>query len=59
MNAERKIQKEQLDNDFEIRDVSPLSTEILAESFPDKFKLLSLYKYDGRTDPCSRTTMLL
>lgn len=37
MDVVRRIQKEQLDDDFEIRDVSPLSTEILAKTFPYKF----------------------
>lgn len=42
----------------------PLSAEILAKSFPDKFKFLSLDKYDEKTNPRShlanfRMTMLL
>lgn len=64
MDDVRRIQKEQLDDDFGIGDVSPLFAEILAESFPNKFKLPSLDKYNGKTDPHSHLanfhiTMLL
>lgn len=64
IDAIRRIQKEHLEKDFGTKDVSPLSVEILAESFPDKFKLPSLDKYDGKTDSYSHlanfgTTMLL
>lgn len=48
MDAIRKIQKEQLDNNFRIKVVSPLSPEIIAEAFSPKFKLLSLHKYNGK-----------
>ncbi len=60
-----KVQKEiALEDDFGVGDYSPLSKEILAEPFPAKFKLPSLDKYDGKSDPCShlvnfRTTMQL
>lgn len=55
----RKIQKEQLDNDFGNKDVSPISHEILAETLPSKFKLSTLDKYNGKTDPDSRLVNFL
>lgn len=60
----RDIQKEQLDDDSGIGDISPLSPKILTEAFLSKFKLPSLDKYDEKTNPHSHlanfhTTMLL
>lgn len=45
----RGFEKEYKDN-FELRDTSPLSEEILVETFLPKFKLSSLDKYDGTTN---------
>lgn len=64
MDVVRRIQKEQLEDDFEIRNASPLSIEILADSFLDKFKLPSLDKYNAKINSHSHlaifcTTMLL
>lgn len=64
MDAVRRIQKEQLEDGFGIGDGSPIFAEILAESFLEKFKLPSLDKYDGKTNPRSHmanffTIMLL
>lgn len=64
MDAMRRIQKEQLGDDFGIEDVSPLFAKVLVESFPDKFKLRFLDKYDGKSNMHSHlanfcTSMLL
>lgn len=45
-------QKEQ-EEDYGLDNVSPFSEEILTETFPSKFKLPSLDKYDGTVDPRS------
>lgn len=48
LDAIKKIQKEQLDDDFKIKDVSPLSPKILVETCLPKFKLPSLESMIGR-----------
>lgn len=60
----RRIQKEYKDDNFSIEDASPLPLEILAKSLPPKFKLQSLEKYDGKSNPIShvanfKTTIML
>lgn len=64
MDAIRKIQNEQLDDNFRIKVVSPLSLKIIAEAFSPKFKLLSLHNYNAKTYPYNHlanfhATMLL
>lgn len=48
----QRYQKEQ-EEDYGLDDASPLSEEILVETFPLKFKLPSLGKHDGMADPRS------
>lgn len=63
MDAVSKIQKDKHDHDLGMGDVSPISPEILAETFFPKFKMSFLEMYGGKTDPHSHlanfhTTML-
>lgn len=51
MQIIQKYQNEQ-EEDYDLGD-DPLSEEVLAETFPPKFKLLDLDKYDGTADPKS------
>lgn len=50
--AVQRYHKEQKE-DYGLDDASPLSEEILVETFPTKFKLPNLDKYDGTVDPKS------
>lgn len=48
----QRYQNEQKE-DYGLDDASPLSEEISVETFPTKFKLPSLNKYDRTVDPIS------
>lgn len=60
----QRYKKKKQKEDYDLDDVSPLSEEILIETFSTKFKMSSLDKYDETEDPRShlaifRTTMQL